>query len=241
MKLHDNQLKLLRHLVRFNLLDYPSCLDLLAAPETTDRVALSYAFHPLAKHGYLSKRKDSGVSILAKGRSLFPTVKPLISTDGSSAKTKRIIAVSHMAALMERNGVPCFGERLDKDEPYFIPSACWRNIAPGILSTTRFVGMLVGKAVRLAIYDIGDGHMEWQIQAEGSLFYTKYGSYETKATGMILVCQTDKRNEIATNIIRQTMWSRRQLLSDTCIERNRPTRWFRSPIKLRAQYEHVSM
>lgn len=239
MKLHDNQLKLLQHLVRFNLLDYPSCLDLLATPETTNRVALSYAFRPLTKHGYLSKRKDGSVSILAKGRALFPTMKSLISTGGSITGAKRIMEVSRMAALMEQNGVPATAHLSKIPGPHFIPSACWRNIASGILSTTRFVGMLVDKEVRLAVYDIGDGHMEWQIRAEGSLFYTKYGRYEMKATGMILVCQTDKRNEIATNIIRQTMWSRRQLLSDTCIERNRPTRWSRSPIKLRAQYEHV--
>lgn len=239
MKLHDNQLKLLQHLVRFNLLDYPSCLDLLATSEITNRVALSYAFRPLTKHGYLSKRKDGSVSILAKGRVLFPDMKPLISTGGSSTEAKRIIAVSRMAALMERNGVPAAAHLPECPGPHFIPSACWRNIAPGILSTTRFVGMLVDKGIRLAVYDIGDGHMEWQIRAEGSLFYTKYGSYETKATGMILICQTNRRNEIAKNIIRQTMWSRRQLLSDTCTERNHPARWSRSPIKLQAQYEHV--
>ena len=43
------------------------------------------------------------------------------------------------------------------------------------------------KKEKLAVYDIGDGSMEWQVRAEGSLFYTKYGSYETKATGMINV------------------------------------------------------
>ena len=56
---------------------------------------------------------------------------------------------------------------------------------------------------------------------------------------MLLVCQEDKRDEVAQNIIRQTMWSRRQLLREDCVERDRPTRWSRSPIKLRAQYEHV--
>lgn len=121
----------------------------------------------------------------------------------------------------------------------FIPSARWRNIAPGILSTSRFVGMLVGCGHRMAVYDIGDGRMDWQIRAENSLFYTKYGSYETRATGMLLVCQEDKREEVAENIIRQTMWSRKQLLKEHCAERNRPVRWSRSPIKLRAQYEHV--
>ncbi|MCI8539851.1 MAG: hypothetical protein HFF18_14560 [Oscillospiraceae bacterium] len=239
MKLHDNQLKLVQHLARFNLLDYPSCLELLDTAGTGDRIALSYAFRPLTKNGYLSKRKDGSVAIQAKGQALFPEMKPLISVGGNSSEGKRIMDVSRMAALMERSGVPCSGSLTGSQRPYFIPSACWRKIAPGILSTTRFVGMLIGGEERLAVYDIGNGHMEWQVRAEGSLFYTKYGSYETKATGMIFVCQTDRRNDIARNIIRQTMWSRRQLLSDGCVERNRPTRWSRSPIKLRAQYEHV--
>ncbi|MCM1149707.1 MAG: hypothetical protein NC319_06445 [Butyricicoccus sp.] len=239
MKLHENQLKLIRHLARFNLLDYDSCLDMLATPEMTDRVALSYAFRPLTKNGYLSKRKDGSVSILAKGRALFPELKPLISAGGGVQAVQRVIEVSRMAVLMERNWIPAVSQLPNTSEPGFIPSACWRNIAPGILSTTRFVGMLVAGGQRLAVYDIGDGTMEWQVRAEGSLFYTKYGSYETKATGMILICQNGKRDRVARNIIRQTMWNRRQLLSESCLERNRPTCWSRSPIKLRAQYEHV--
>lgn len=49
MKLHDNQLQLLRHLARFNLLDYGGCLKMLDVDETGDRTALSYAFRPLTK------------------------------------------------------------------------------------------------------------------------------------------------------------------------------------------------
>lgn len=239
MKLHENQLKLIRHLIRFNLLDYPTCLALLETENMADRIALSYAFRPLTKNGYLSKRKDGTVMVLAKGRALFPNIKPLISVGGGVSEAKRITEVSRMAALMDKSGVPASSRPLGEGHRCFIPSACWRSIAPGILSTTRFVGMLVDSRNRLAVYDIGDGHMEWQVRAEGSLFYTKYGRYETKATGMIFVCDADRRNEIAQNIIRQTMWNRRQLLSDACMERNRPTRWSRSPIKLRAQYEHV--
>lgn len=239
MKLHGNQLKLIRHLARFNLLDYPSCLELLETEDTTDHVALSYAFRPLTKNRYLSKRKDGSVMILAKGRALFPNIRPLISSGGGASETKRIMDVSRMAALMDRIGIPAAAKPSNSGKACFIPSACWRNIAPGILSTTRFVGMLADGTQRLAVYDIGDGQMDWQVRAEGSLFYTKYGRYETKATGMILVCDTNRRNEIAKNIIRQTMWNRRQLLSDICMERNRPTRWSRSPIKLRAQYERV--
>lgn len=70
---------------------------------------------------------------------------------------------------------------------------------------------------------------------------TKYGSCETKATGMLLVCQGDKREETAKSIIRQTMWNRRQLLRESCAERDRPTRRSRSPIRLKAQCEHVSL
>lgn len=239
MRLHDNQLKLLRHLARFNLLDYQSCLDMLATSETTDRVALSYAFRPLTKNGYLSKRKDGSVSILAKGRSLFPELKPLISAGGSTQSIQRVMEVSRMAALMEKNGIPAIAKLPETPRPVFIPSACWRNIAPGILSTTRFTGMLIAGKHRLAVYDIGDGAMEWQVRAEGSLFYTRYGNYATKATGMLLICRKDARIKAARNIIRQTMWNRRQLLQENCVERNRPTRWSRSPIKLRATYEHV--
>ena len=144
-----------------------------------------------------------------------------------------------MAVLMEEHGIPAVGKVPESAEPVFIPSACWLRIAPGILSTTRFVGMLLAGKEKLAVYDIGDGSMEWQVRAEGSLFYTKYSNYETKATGMILMCQDGKRNKTARNIIRQTMWSRRRLLSDICLERNKPTCWSRSPIKLRSQYEHV--
>ena len=239
MKLHDNQLQLLRHLARFNLMDYPDCLNLLDTDGTGDRVALSYAFRPLTKNKYVSKRKDGCVSILAKGRALFPEDTPLISAGGGAAERRRVMEVSRMAALMELHNIPAFADRQECDTPYFIPSACWRKIAPGILSTTRFVGMLLAGGHRLAVYDIGDGAMEWQVRAEGSLFYTRHGSYETRATGMLLVCREDAREQAATNIIRQTMWNRRQLLRESCVERDRPVRWSRSPIKLKAQYGRV--
>ena len=99
--------------------------------------------------------------------------------------------------------------------------------------------MLIVGSERYAVYDIGDGRMDWQVRAESSLFYCKYGTVETMATGMILICWDEARNKVAENIIRQTMWARRQLLNTSYSERNKPTRWSRSPIKLRAKYEHV--
>ena len=176
--LNENQLKLLRHLSRFNLLDYPSCLDRLNNDGGSDRTALSYAFRLLTKNRYVSKDKRGCVSILAKGRALFPELEPLLSAGGGEQTRQRIMEVSRMAALMERSGILVSADRQEWEAPYFIPSACWRRIAPGILSTTRFTGMLMAGKHRLAVYDIGGGAMEWQVRAEGSLFYTRYGSYE---------------------------------------------------------------
>lgn len=141
--------------------------------------------------------------------------------------------------MLEKVGVEISGERYDMDEPHYIPSACWREIAPGILSTTRFAGMLLAYGKKYAVYDIGDGTMEWQVRAESSLFYRKYGSYETRADGMILICNNGMREEVAKKIIRQTMWSRKQLLKDRYAETDKPIRCSRSPIKLRKQYRRV--
>lgn len=212
---------------------------MLDTEEGRDRTALSYIFRPLTKNKYVSKDKNGCVSILARGRALFPELAPLISVGGKESDRRRAMIVSRMAALMEHSGIPAVADRQGCDAPYFIPSACWRKLAPGILSTTRFTGILIAGRHRLAVYDIGDGAMEWQARAEGSLFYTKYGSYETKATGMLFVCRKSAREGAAQNIIRQTMWYRRTLLKENCLERDRPVRWSNAPVRLKAQYEHV--
>ena len=56
---------------------------------------------------------------------------------------------------------------------------------------------------------------------------------------MILICQDGKRDEIAKQIIRQTMWNRKTLLKDHYSETEKPVRYSKAPIRLRAQYEHV--
>ena len=235
----DNQEKLIRHLIRFHILDYESCLQVLDIENTGDKVALSYVFRPLTKHKYIIKDKNGIVSILKKGKELFPNEAPLISIGGGTQSRNRILQVSKVAAMLEKVGVEITGERYDMDEPQFIPSAHWREIAPGILSTTRFAGMLLAYGKKYAVYDIGDGTMEWQVRAESSLFYRKYGSYETSADGMILICNNGMREEVAKKIIRQTMWSRKTLLKERYAETNKPLQYSRSPIKLRTQYRRV--
>ena len=43
MKLHENQLKLVRHLALFTLMEYTDCLDMLNTEGTAGRTALSSA------------------------------------------------------------------------------------------------------------------------------------------------------------------------------------------------------
>lgn len=239
MKLHENQLNLIRHLIRFNLMSYEDCLEMLDTDGSKNLTALSYAFRPLTKNKYLSKSKKGIVSVLKKGRELFPGEKPLISTATGTVAQQRIMQVSRVAMWLGKCGVPTFDKQQDTEEPYFIPSACWRKIALGILSTAKFAGMLLAYGKRYAIYDIGDGKMEWQVRAEASLFFRGFYKFMTKANGMILICQDGKRNEIAKRIIRQTMWGRKTLLKDHYAETEKPVRYAKAPIRLRAQYEHV--
>lgn len=123
---------------------------MLKMPNKTGRKELSYAFRPLTKNGCISKGRDGCVSILAKGRALYSEVAPLISTGGGERERRRVMQVSRMAMWMVEHGFPA--EEAPGKQIVFIPSARWRNIAPGILSTSRFVGMLVGCGRSNAFY-----------------------------------------------------------------------------------------
>lgn len=239
MKLHQNQLDLILHLIRFNIMTYEDCLKFLDTEHTGDLVAMSYIFRPLTKNKYVAKNKDGIVTVLKKGRELFPEEAPIISVATRGMSRLRVLQVSKVAMWMEQIGIPISAELLDTEDPYFIPSARWRDIGRGILSTTRFAGMLLAYDKKYAVYDIGDGTMEWQIKAEASLFFYRYGSIETKADGMILICDDGRRDEIAKQIIRHTMWNRKRLLKESYAETDKPVRYSQSPIKLRTQYEHV--
>ena len=240
MKLKENHLRLIKHLAQFETLDYKTCLIMLDVDKTGNKKALSYVFRPLTKNKYLKKHKDGSVIIIAKGRELFPDINPLITIGGGAAGIKRANTVSHVAMYMKDAGIDSVASPDGAEYYFFVPSACWRKIRQGILSTTRFAGILFVGSHRLAVYDIGDGNMEWQIKAEGSLFYRKYNDYETRATGMLFICDNDKREDVAKRIIRQTMWNRKTLLAQGGgFERDKPVQYVRSPIRIKAQYERI--
>ena len=123
--------------------------------------------HPLVQILVLSKNKDSIVSILQKGRSYAEIKQPLITLGGSKQSRQRVLQVSKMAALLEKNGVRITGEVPEEKYPYFIPSACWREIAPGIHYTIimqkddlsiikMYQDVLFSKNLDICYYEIND-------------------------------------------------------------------------------------
>ena len=46
MKLHENQLNLILHLIRLNIMNYEDCLKFLDTENTGDMIAMSYVFRP---------------------------------------------------------------------------------------------------------------------------------------------------------------------------------------------------
>jgi len=204
-----------------------------------DRIKASYAFRPLTRHKYISKHKDGSVYALKKGRELIPNAMPLVSLGGGN--NERINQISRTVMLLRKAGVNIVSFPKNTQEDCFIPSACWRKIRTNILSTTRFMGILYVGSHRLAVYDIGDGTMDWQLRAERSLFFTVFHEdFDTHATGMLFICDEEKRIEIAKKIIRETMWRRKQLIeNNNYIERLRPVKYSKAPIRLNHYYERV--
>jgi hypothetical protein len=83
--------------------------------------------------------------------------------------------------------------------------------------------------------------MDWQLRAEKSLFYSHFGEEnKTFATGMLFICDEEKRIDIAKRIIRETMWQRKRLIEDEAYdERTRPLKYCRSPIRVAGYYDRV--
>ena len=102
MKLHKNQLALIRHLILLNIMAYADCLTYLDTENTGNRIAMSYAFRPLTKNGYLAKSRDGIVTVLQKGRELFPEEKPLISVATHGQGRNRVLQVSRVWMWMEK-------------------------------------------------------------------------------------------------------------------------------------------
>ena len=241
--LYGDQLLLLSFLKQYPAADQRTCLSILDIDDTKDWDKISYRLRPLVKHKYITRRDDGLYSLLNKGKQqTYTFIEPLITCGGDRGGRKRASKIAGIAALFEKNGIYS-GDRIPPEGcNIFIPSPAWRKIREGLVSTTRFLGMLYFEKLRLAVYDIGDGHMEWQTYAERSLHFYDYGSHDTRATGILMVCDDGMGIDAGRQIIRHTMWNRKRLLkeaNDYGWENPKKRPVSKSPIKLHSDYQRV--
>jgi hypothetical protein len=225
--LNDEQIKLLVHLKLYGVADLATCKFFVN----------DYALRPLVRYQYL--HETGGIyRLLKKGQETTAHIAPLVTLSGNEDVIKRTLKTARLAALFANLGVQSAGNLRDNA---FIPSNKWREIRSGIISTARFNGVLCrgGRlGSRLAVYDVGDGSMDWQAYAESSLFFRKYGKFEDQATGMLLVCDGDEI-PIAEKILRFTISNRKALLKRTALESDKPRAYSFYRIRLRPYYEKV--
>lgn len=193
----------------------------------------------LVRDKYISLHSDGLYTLLKKGDSLISNYQNYIPVPSEKSARKKTLQISNLAVLLKRYGIK-YSDTLTEDENIFIPSAHWRKIRMGILSTARFLGVLIYNNKRIAVYDIENGSMEWQGMAESSLFYWHHGKSETCADAMLMICRDDAP-KAALQIIQRTMWDRKRLIKreNYSFEPNKPQKYSKSPIKLKSNYNKV--
>lgn len=145
--LNVGQINLLVHLKRFAVAKRETCLLALDNEKTQNKDKLLYYLRPLVKNGYISRRSDGLYGLLHKGAELVSHIKPVLTVGGDEAGRRRVAEVSHMAALMAWHGIPTVTTIPHNGQNGFVPSAIWRTLRNGIISTTRFLGVLFYKNV----------------------------------------------------------------------------------------------
>ena len=218
------QLRLLVHLKQYTVANREICT----------LFADDYSLRPLMRYKYISS--NNGIyRLLKKGFEVTAHIQQLITIGGNAEVIERAIKTSRLAAIFTNMGIQGTGTLRAN---VFIPSNKWREIRQGITSTARFNGILCYKDMRLAVYDIGDGNMEWQAYAETSLFFRNYGTYENRATGMLLICDGEPL-DIAEQILRHTISNRKALMKQTKLESDKKWSYSTGSIRLRPNYEKV--
>lgn len=237
--LTTKQKGLLIHLGNYSLADKDTCLIFL---QSENREKPEYGLRTLKRWGYITQRKDGLYGITAKGLDYLGRDRCWLTCGGNKEARQRLAQTSRVATLLLQQNIQSIGQMPAKGENRFIPSPAWRTIREGITSTARFNGMLFLESYRLVVYHVGDGNLNWQIFGERSLSFQNYGRYDNRATGMLLICDDGMGPEIAQDIIRETMYRRKRLLSNPgggYYETDKPQKYARSPIRLHDQYSRA--
>lgn len=186
---------------------------------------------------YVSKNNNL-ISLLKKGRELVEDTEELITVGGNLVAKQKVAKMADIAGILWLNGIPSINRLPEENENVFIPSNIWRKFRTCIVSTSRFLGVVHYNNRKIVIYDIGGGIFAWQAYAEYSHFFRSYGTHETKANAMLIVCDNGIGLEVAERAIRHSLWQRKTLIKNYgSYENPKPHKYSRAEITVRSDYE----
>lgn len=193
MQLSYNQEILARFMVKYPVADMKTMQMVVEGGMSEQPFAKNaltrgaYTVRGLSKKGLICKRSDELYSLRKTLVDEFPDTEPYYQTNGNLKTRKRISDVAWIAAVMF-----AMGAKIDyfEDEISFACSTVWRKLNPVISNTSRYAGVLNLPIGRYAVYDVSDTDMEWQREAEESLFTETPKSKNVSLCGAIML--TDK-------------------------------------------------
>ena len=135
--LNVSQMRVLVHLKQYGVANQETCFKFLD----------DYKLRPLIRNKYISHHDDM-YRLLKKGFEQTAHIQPLVTISGNAKVIERALHTSYIAALYAKMGIDSSGVFMGNT---FISFNKWREIRDGIISTTRFHGMLIHNHVRLAV------------------------------------------------------------------------------------------
>lgn len=194
MNLSYKQEILARFMVKYpvvNMRTMQMAVEGLASQHPFPKNALSkgaYTVRAMSKMGLICRRTDGFCSLRKAAKDEFPEIKPYYQTNGNPQTRKRIVNVAWIAAVMY-----AMGAEIDycENKISFACSTVWRRRNPVISNTSRYAGVLNLPLGRFAVYDVSNADMEWQREAEESLFTETSQTKKVSLSGAIMLTDKD--------------------------------------------------
>lgn len=194
MQLSYNQEILARFMVKYPVVDMRTMQMVVEGAMSEHPFAKNaltrgvYTVRGMSKMGLICRRSDGFYSLRKAVVDEFPESEPYYKVNGNPKTRKRIADVAWIAAVMY-----AMGAKIDylEDEISFACSTVWRKLNPVVSNTSRYVGVLNLPIGRFAVYDVSDTDMEWQREAEESLFTETPKSKNVSLAGAIMLTDKD--------------------------------------------------
>ena len=194
MQLSYNQEILVRFMVKYPVADIKTMQMVVEGGMSEHPFAKNaltrgaYTVRGLSKKGLICKRNDELYTLRKALADEFLDIVPYYQTNGNPKTRKRIASVAWIASVMY-----AMGASLDysEDEISFACSTVWRKLNPLVSNTSRYAGVLNLPIGRFAVYDVSDTNMEWQREAEESLFIETPMTKNIFLSGAIMLTDKD--------------------------------------------------